>query len=1014
MQINSKAYWENRFETDWNEHEGNAQTAFFAKLLCEQLPENFVEEVKMEGYSVCDMGCAEGDAIPALCERLGLNVDGMDFSETAIRKAKEKYPSSNFWTGDLLALSTEKKYDVVISSNVLEHFSEPWKVLENLTSVAQKYVVVMMPYNETLSIDEHMYRFSEENIPLVVNGFTLQYVSTVDGRDYEGTLYPDSQILLIYKKGWTTDIVLSSLTGGIVPSREKYEKELQELEFKQLELEFRQLELEFRQLELEFKQLEKEYHTSEEKLNVCNSAISRARNECRRINTKTWYKFFCIFMRIYKQLIVGTWKEKKSFMRICLNVITKKPGGFRRNDGYNMVLNIANMLETQGGVLMGEPISGAPGQKEIDAAALPKVTKESLQQEYSKQDVIFLSVIDYDFRFQRPQHFAKRFATNGHRVFYVNANFVRPDSVSSKEENLQIVDFSSEQYTAIYGVNGQEALPWMQEKFDALIYTYAIRDAVVVVDYPNWVYGAEYIREKYGFKVVTDYMDDYTGFLGTAEDFLKNNCIRLLEKSDAVIVSSQFLKDVAERYTSSEKITIIRNGTEVEHFYKAIELRREEANRKIVGYYGAVSHWFAWEKVCYLAKKFEDCDIVIVGEVTEHKKQLEKYSNIKLLGEKPYSELPAYLATFDVCLIPFDTSTDLIKATNPVKFYEYLSAGKKVVATEIPELEPFKDEYVYMSNDDEKFAEYVQMCLTGNDKLKDAESCISFARENDWQKRFERFADACVECVPMVSVIVLTYNNLELNKKCITSILEKTAYVNYELIIVDNLSTDGTREYLSELSKKNIPNVKVVLNEENAGFAGGNNLGIKMSNGEYVLLLNNDTVVSRGWLTAMVKHLENNPQYGMCNPVTNSIGNESMIAVDYYSEEEMDKFSYCYTSVHMGEEYKEVDRLPLFATLVRKSLIEKIGLLDESYKVGMFEDDDYTAATLATGYEIVIVEDAFIHHVNNAAFKKLDDEKYQAVFNANKEIYEKKWNRKWTMPHYREGVYNGINDGMKV
>lgn len=119
----------------------------------------------------------------------------------------------------------------------------------------------------------------------------------------------------------------------------------------------------------------------------------------------------------------------------------------------------------------------------------------------------------------------------------------------------------------------------------------------------------------------------------------------------------------------------------------------------MIGYYGAVSHWFDWEKVCYVAKNLPQCDVVIIGAVTEYRDKLEGYENIKLLGEKDYQELPEHLAYFDVCLIPFETSTDLIKATNPVKFYEYLSAGKRVVATEIPELEPYRDRYVYMSND---------------------------------------------------------------------------------------------------------------------------------------------------------------------------------------------------------------------------------------------------------------------------------------------------------------------------
>lgn len=993
MQVNSKEYWDNRFKTNWNEYAGDKQTAFFAKLMCEQLPVELVEEVITKKYTICDMGCAEGDAIPFLSEKFKTNVDGMDFSETAINKAREKNPNSVFWVGDLFELSNEKKYDVLVCSNVLEHFNQPWEILKNLTQIANKYVVVMVPYKETLDIEEHEYHFAENNIPLIVNDFMLSYVSTVDGRIYRESMYPDQQILMVFEKNSFSECMLEQVTKGIVDSFIRKEKE--------------ELQKKTDEFNEKHKRLEQEFQKKEKRLIECENAINRARYECRRINNKISYKFFCMFTRFFQQFVAGSWEQKKNFLSICKSFMMRKPDTFSRNDGYNMVLNISNCLDTSDSSFIRMNDTGI--KKE-----LPQITKDILQQEYTQQDVIFMSVIDYDFRFQRPQHFAKRFAANGHRVFYINANFIRKDSVSEKEDNLFVVDFASDAYNAIYAMDGKSTLEWMKEKLDNLIYNYAIRDAIIVVDYPNWVYGAEYIREKYGFKIVTDYMDDYTGFLGTTEDFLKNNCIHLLAKSDAVVVSSQFLADVAGKYAEQEKIEIVRNGTEVAHFFQAAQMEKKEKSRKVIGYYGAVSHWFAWEKVCYLAKQFTDCDIVIVGEVTDYKKQLEKYPNIKLLGEKPYTELPTYLADFDVCLIPFDTSTDLIKATNPVKFYEYLSAGKKVVATEIPELEPYKDQFVYMSNDNEKFGEYVRLCLEGKDSLKDEESCISFAKENDWQKRYEAFEEKCRECVPKISVVVLTYNNLKFNMDCVNSILSKTAYANYELVIVDNQSTDGTVDYLKKLEEKKIPNVKIIFNNENYGFAGGNNIGIKVAEGDYVLLLNNDTLVTRGWLTSMVKHLENDMSLGMCNPVTNSIGNESMIKVDYLSKKDLDEFAYSYTDVHMNEEYKDIDRLPLFATLIRKDMIEKIGLLDESYKVGMFEDDDYTESTLQAGYGITIVEDAFIHHINNAAFKKLTDEEYKKIFNENKAIFEKKWNKKWSMPKYREGISVDINKNVKV
>ena len=95
--------------------------------------------------------------------------------------------------------------------------------------------------------------------------------------------------------------------------------------------------------------------------------------------------------------------------------------------------------------------------------------------------------------------------------------------------------------------------------------------------------------------------------------------------------------------------------------------------------------------------------------------------------------------------------------------------------------------------------------------------------------------------------------------------------------------------------------IKVIYNKENKGFAGGNNIGMQYATGDYIMLLNNDTVVTRGWLTNMVKHLQKNPGYGMCGAVTNSIGNEAKICVSYNNYKELMEFAFAYTQKHMGE-----------------------------------------------------------------------------------------------------------------
>ena len=391
---------------------------------------------------------------------------------------------------------------------------------------------------------------------------------------------------------------------------------------------------------------------------------------------------------------------------------------------------------------------------------------------------------------------------------------------------------------------------------------------------------------------------------------------------------------------------------------------------------------------------------MLIGNVTNPEVQQTELPNVKKLGEKPYAELPGYLKDFDACLIPFDTSTNLIKATNPVKFYEYLSAGKKIVATEIPEIEPYRDKYVYLANDDETFAEYVRLCLEGGDALEDAQSCMAFALENDWQYRvdsFERFAE---QLFPKVSIIVLCYNQLDYTRQCVESILRNTAYANYELVIVDNNSEDGTADYLRRMEASD-SRIKIVLNRKNRGFAGGNNDGIAASSGEYIVLLNNDTLVTRGWLTSMVKRFRASDTTGIVGAVTNSIGNEAKIEVDYEDVADMPAFAYRYTAEHMGEEYPHDGVLAMFCVMFSRRLIDEIGVLDENYGIGMFEDDDYSIAAKRAGYDLILPEDVFVHHYGSVSFKTLDDEVHRKTFEENKAYFEKKWNMKWQTHHDR-------------
>lgn len=741
----------------------------------------------------------------------------------------------------------------------------------------------------------------------------------------------------------------------------------------------------------------------EERFELQNQAINQALNASKAMLDARTFKAVHLISRIKNQLIKGNIEEKKRFFSwLFKRSSTYTDGDHRFQPLYSVYDPLRDVLDENKRVVANK----------IDPKfVIPdnfRVNNNFFFYPYTKYDVIIFGIIDYAFRFQRPQQIASRFAKDGHRTFYINANFNK-NYINKISENLYEIGFSNKYFKSIYDTDWLDDLRQLKYNLDELITGFKIKDGVVIVDYPNWIRAAVYLRERYGFKIITDNMDDFTGFLNPAKELIAANSEKLLEISDGVISSSEYLGTIAEKYTKG-KHTVIRNGTEFLHFNQALNFG-ETKRQPVIGYYGAISHWFDFEKVEYLAENLPSYKIQLIGEVTDGYDRLSKHPNIELLGEKPYSELPEYLAEFDVCLIPFDTSSNLIKATNPVKFYEYLSAGKKIVATDIPELTPYKDKFVLLANDKETFLNHVRHALATKDSSGLLDQRIEFARSQDWDYRYNEYKEFVRKTVPSVEIIVLTYNGLDVNKRCLNSIITKTAYPNYKITVVDNKSTDGTTQYLTTLQLKHSNVLSIILNEDNLGFAGGNNVGLKQSKSDYILLLNNDTIVTHGWITNLVKHLENDPGLGMVGPVTNAIGNEARIEANYSREFEMDLFAERYTQEHIGKLWKNPNVLAFFCVAIRNDTVKSCGYLDEAFEVGMFEDDDYAERVRANGYKLAIAEDVFIHHFENYSFKKVDDGTKTEIFLKNKDRFEKKWGKTWIPHQYRISLPKDKIDG---
>jgi hypothetical protein len=221
---------------------------------------------------------------------------------------------------------------------------------------------------------------------------------------------------------------------------------------------------------------------------------------------------------------------------------------------------------------------------------------------------------------------------------------------------------------------------------------------------------------------------------------------------------------------------------------------------------------------------------------------------------------------------------------------------------------------------------------------------------------------------PLVSIIIPHWNGKKILKLCLQSLICQT-YPNYEIIVVDNASTDGS----PDMVKKEFQKVKLIINKKNLGWAGGCNVGIKTARGDLIALFNNDAIADPKWLSELVNVIKNSLKIGIVGGV-----------VFYYEPGDiiddaglkMDPITGIVWHVNRGkrlvrlEELQHVDFVSGVDLLVKRELIEKIGMFDEGYPL-YHEETDFGLRAQRAGYECKIVPSAFVQHMGCVTVKKL-------------------------------------------
>ncbi len=239
-----------------------------------------------------------------------------------------------------------------------------------------------------------------------------------------------------------------------------------------------------------------------------------------------------------------------------------------------------------------------------------------------------------------------------------------------------------------------------------------------------------------------------------------------------------------------------------------------------------------------------------------------------------------------------------------------------------------------------------------------------------------------------ISVVIPVFNALPDLRSCLDS-LERTAGGLYELILVDNGSRPETRRYVA--AKRGALRLR---NASNLGFAKAVNRGLRAATGEYIAVVNSDVAFFEGGLQGLAACLDAYPAVGACGPLTNrTVGVQRVVLAPTVEKDRksLSAFSQAMRLRFRAESF-EAHRLVGFCLMLRRRAYESVGLFDERFGTGCFEDFDYSLRLRQAGWQLKVAKEVFVWHRHHASFD--GHEHFHSCAVKNREVFVDKWCRK--------------------
>lgn len=236
--------------------------------------------------------------------------------------------------------------------------------------------------------------------------------------------------------------------------------------------------------------------------------------------------------------------------------------------------------------------------------------------------------------------------------------------------------------------------------------------------------------------------------------------------------------------------------------------------------------------------------------------------------------------------------------------------------------------------------------------------------------------------IPMISIIIPVHNQLKYTRMCLESIWENT-HDNYEIIVIDNASNDSTASYL-----KRYPDLTVIHNKANLGFALAVNQGLSQARGNYLIVLNNDCLVFQGWEHSLL-HAAQSKDVGIVGVMSNFVSSPQRLRVEHENLGDLPR---------IAQEVREKNhkllisavRVVALCMLIKRELILEIGGFDSRFGLGFFEDDDFCLRSILSGFKNVIARDVFVYHFGSMTFRSKKKLK-NALLRENWLKFKEKW-----------------------